>query len=121
MNIKNLSSRLYNANCICRFFGSAKSKHFHHHIHPTLDEKDVITDVAVLHIGTNDTRNSEVNKDLRADSIINIARECFVFGVETVFISSLTVNTRCNSVFISAVNKTLKAKYFMYNFALIDN
>ena len=31
------------------------------------------------------------------------------------------VNTRRNSAFICAVNKTLKAKYLMHNFHFIDN
>ena len=52
--------------------------------------------------------NSEVNKDLVADSIINI-KKCIAFSVKGVFISSFTVNTRRNSAFISAVNKDLKA------------
>ena len=34
----------------------------------------MITDIAVLHMGTHDIVNSEVNKDLVADSIINIAK-----------------------------------------------
>ena len=41
---------------------------------------------------TNDIVNSEVNKNLVADGIINIATECVAFGVKSVFISSLTVN-----------------------------
>ena len=121
INIKNLKSRLCNANCSCRFSGGATSKYFHHYIRPTLNETDMITDIAVLHMGTNDIINSEVNKDLVADSIINVARECVAFGVKSVFISRLTVNTRRNSAFISAVNKTLKAKCFMHNFHFIDN
>ena len=70
---------------------------------------------------TNDIKNSEVNKDLLAASIINIVRECVPLGVKTVFISSLTVNSRRNLAFISAVNKTLKAKCLMHNFHFIDN
>ena len=54
--------------------------------------------------------NSKVNKGLVAGSIINIARECVAFGIKSVFVSSLMVNTQCNSTFISAVNKALKAK-----------
>ena len=53
----------------------------------------MITDIAVLHMGTNDIINSEVNKNLVVDSIINIARECVAFGVKSVFIPSLMVNT----------------------------
>ena len=72
-------------------------------------------------MATNDIINSEVNKDLVADSIINIARERVAFGVKSVFISSLEVNTRRNSVFISAVNRIFKAKCRMPNFHFIDN
>ena len=53
-------------------------------------------------MGTDDIINLEVNKDPVADSIINIARECVAFGVKKAFISSLMVNTRRNSPFISA-------------------
>ena len=48
--------------------------------------------LVALHMRTNDIVNSEVNKNLVADGIINIARECVAFGVKSVFISSLTVN-----------------------------
>ena len=57
---------------------------------PTLNETNVITDTAILHTGTNNIINSENNKDIVADSIINIAGE------------------KCD--FISTVNETLKAK-----------
>ena len=73
INIKNLKSQLYNAYCSCRFFGGATSKHFHHYIHPSLNETNMLTDIAVLHMGASDIINSEANKDLAADSIINIA------------------------------------------------
>ena len=39
INIRNLNTRLSTANCKCRFFGGATSKHFHQHILPTLNEK----------------------------------------------------------------------------------
>ena len=108
------------SNLLC-FFGGATSKHFHIHIRPILNGTDMISDNAILHIGTNDIINEEVNKDLVANSIINIATECVAFAVKSVFISSLTVNTRRNSTFINAVNKTLKAKCLMHNFHFIDN
>ena len=72
-------------------------------------------------MGTNDIINSEVKKDLEADSIINIATECVSFDAKSVFISSLTVNTERNLAFISAVNNALKAYCFMYNFHFINN
>ena len=50
-----------------------------------------------------------------------MARECVAFGVKSVFILKLTVNTRLNSTFISAVNKTLKAKCLLQNLNFIDN
>ena len=45
----------------------------------------MIKDIAVLHMETNDIINLEVHKDLVADSIINIARECVAFGVKSLF------------------------------------
>lgn len=59
----------------------------------------MITDTAVLHTGTNNIINSENNKDIVADSIINIAGE------------------KC--CFISTVNKTLKPKCLSYTIIVI--
>ena len=58
-------------------------------------------------MGTNDILNMEADNDLNAKSVIDIAKECVPFGVKDVFVLSRTVNTRCNSAFISAVNKCL--------------
>ena len=57
INVKNLKSKFYNGKCKCRFFGGATSKYFHNYIHPTLNETDVITDIAVLHMRTSDIIN----------------------------------------------------------------
>ena len=48
INIRNLNTQLSNANCKCCFFGGATSKHFYHYIQPTLNEKNVKTDIDVL-------------------------------------------------------------------------
>ena len=93
INIRNLNTRLSTANCKCRFFGGATLKHFHHYIQPTLNGKNFKTDIAVLHMRTNDILNAEADKDLIAESVIDIAKECVRFGVKDVFISSVTVNT----------------------------
>ena len=47
---------------------------------------DVITDVAVLHMGTYDIIGSEVHKDLAADSTDNSARECIYLLVQKVYL-----------------------------------
>ena len=39
INIWNLNTRLSTANCMCRFFGGATSKHFHHYIQPMPNKK----------------------------------------------------------------------------------
>ena len=80
INIRNLNTRLSTANCKCRFFGGATSKHFHHYIQPTLNEKNVKTDTAILHMGTNEIFNAEGDKDLIAESVLDIAKECVQFG-----------------------------------------
>ena len=72
-------------------------------------------------MGTYDIINLEVNKDLVANNIINIAKKCFTFDVKSVFISSLTVNTRRGLVFITAINGNMKAKCLMHNFHFIDH
>ena len=94
INIRNLNTRLSTANCKCRFFGGATlKKHFHHYIQPTLNGKNVKTDIAVLHMRANDILNAEGNKDLIAKSVIDIAKECVRLVVKDVFVSSVTVNT----------------------------
>ena len=121
INIRNLTTRLSTANCKCHFFGGATSKHFYHYIQPTLNEKNVKTDIAVLHMGTNDILNAEGDKDLIAESVIDIAKECVQLGVKDVFVSSVTVNTRRSSAFISAVNNILQDKCATHQFHFIDN
>ena len=121
INIWNLNTRLSSANCKFRFFGGATSKHFHHYIQPRLNEKNVKTDIVVLHMGRNDILNAEGDKDLIAESVIDIAKECVRLGVKDVFVSSVTVNTRRSSAFISAVNNILQDKCATHQFHFIDN
>ena len=122
INIRNLNTRLSTANCKCRFFGGATlKKHFHHYIQPTLNGKNVKTDIAVLHMRANDILNAEGNKDLIAKSVIDIAKECVRLVVKDVFVSSVTVNTRRSSAFISAVNNILQDKCATHQFHFIDN
>ena len=64
INIWNLNTWLSTANWKCRFSGGAASKHFHHYIQPTLNQTNVKTDIAVLHMGTNGILNAEANEDL---------------------------------------------------------
>ena len=40
INIWNLNTRLSTTNCMCRFFGGATSKHFHHYIQPMPNRTD---------------------------------------------------------------------------------
>ena len=121
INIRNFNTRLSTAYCKCRFFGSATSKHFHHYIQPTLNEANVKTDITVVHMGTNYILNAKADKDLIAESVLDIPKECVRFGVIDVFISSVTVNTRRSSAFISAVNKILEDKCTTHQFHFIDN
>ena len=58
-----------------------------------LNKKNTKTDIAVLHKGTNDILNAESNKDLIAEGVRDIAKECVRLGVKDVFVSSVTVNT----------------------------
>ena len=125
INIRNLNTRLRIANCKCRFFGGATSKHFHHYIQPTLNETNIKTDIVVLHMGTNSILNAKVNKDLIAESVIGIAKECVRFNVKDVlkdvFVCRVTVNTRRCSAFISAVNNILQDRCATHQFHLIYN
>ena len=72
-------------------------------------------------MGTNDILNAEGDKDLIAESVIDIAKECVQLGVKDVFVSSVTVNTRRSSAFISAVNNILQDKCATHQFHFIDN
>ena len=74
METKNLNSRLHNANYRCCFFDGATLKHSHH-IRPTLNEINLIMDIVLSHMITDHITKLEVNKDLLADSIINVAKE----------------------------------------------
>ena len=120
INIRNLNTRLSTATCKCRYFGGATSKHFHHYIQPTLNETNFKTDIAVLHMGTSNIFDTEADKDLITDSVIDIAKECVQFDVKDIFVFSLTVNTRGSSVFISAVNKILQDKFATHQFHFIE-
>ena len=64
----------------------------------------------------NDILNAEGDKGLIAKSFIDIAKECFRFGVKDVFVSSVTVNTRRSFAFISAVNNILQDKCATHQF-----
>ena len=70
-------------------------------------------------MGINDIINSDTNKDLVADSIINIAIEGIAFSVKSLFISSLTVNNGRNWAFINGVNKTVKDVSCKYSHLMI--
>ena len=72
-------------------------------------------------MGINDTLNAETDKDLIAENVIDIAKECVRFGVKDVFVSSVTVKTRRSSAFISAVNNILQNKCATHQFHFIDN
>ena len=78
-NIRNLNTRLSTANCKCRFFGGATSKHLHHYIQPTLNEKNVKTDIFVLYMRTNDILNAEGDRDLITESVIDRCERCICF------------------------------------------
>ena len=53
INIRNLNTRISTTNSKCRVFGSATPEHFHHYTQPTLNERNVKTYIAVLHMGRN--------------------------------------------------------------------
>ena len=88
INIRNLNTRLSTADCKCCLFGGATSKHFHHYIQPTLNEKNAKTDISVPYMGTNDILNAEGDKDLIAESVIDIGKKCVRLGVKDIFVSS---------------------------------
>ena len=72
-------------------------------------------------MGTNDILNVEGDKDLIVESVIGIAKECFRLCVKDVFVSSVTVNTRGSSAFISVVNNILQDKCAAHQFPFIDS
>ena len=86
-----------------------------------LNEKNVRTEIAVLHMGTNDILNAEGNKYLNAENVIDIAKESVRMSAKDVFVSSVTVNSRRSSAFISAVNNILQDKCATHQFHFIDN
>ena len=74
-----------------------------------------------MHMGANDALNAEANEDLIAESVIDIAKECIWFGVKGVFVSSVVVNTRRKSAFISEFNKILQDKCATNQLRFVDN
>ena len=46
----------------------------------TIFSQHIKTDIAFLHMGTNDILNAEGDKDLIAESVLDIAKECVQFG-----------------------------------------
>ena len=81
INIQNLNTRLST-----EIASVVTSKHFGHYIQPTLNEKNTKTDIAVLHMGTNDLLNAEGNKDLIAEGVTDIAKERVRLGVKDVLV-----------------------------------
>ena len=71
--------------------------------------------------GQNDILNADGDKNLIAESVIDIAKECVRMGVKDVFVSSVTLNTRRSSAFISAVNNILQDTCAIHQFHFIDN
>ena len=76
---------------------------------------------SALVVKTNDILDAEADKYLAIESVIDIAKECVRFGGKDAFISSVTVNTRRSSVFISAVNNIFQDKCATHQFHFIDN
>ena len=81
INIQNLNTRLST-----EIASVVTSKYFGHYIQPTLNEKNTKTDIAVLHMGTNDLLNAEGNKDLIAEGVTDIAKERVRLGVKDVLV-----------------------------------
>ena len=82
---------------------------------------NVEIDIAALHIETNGILNTQDDKDLIAESVIDIGKECVRFGMKDVSVSGVTVNTRGSSAFISVVNNILQDKCPAHQFHFIDN
>ena len=62
-------------------------------------------------MGTNDFLNAEGDKYLIVESVIDIAKECVWLGVKDVFVSNVTVNTRCSSAFIMQLSPQQSSSY----------
>ena len=95
------------------------SKHFHHYVQPTLNETNLKADVAVPLMEINDILNTEANKDVIAESVIGIAKECFRFGVKDAFVSNVTVNTQRSSAFIAQLIEFFKINGQRIGFILL--
>ena len=104
-----------------RSFDTTTSKHFYHYIQSTLNDENVKSDIAVLHIGKNDIIDKVADKDLILEGVTDIAKESVRFSVKDLFVSSVTVDTRRSSTFISAINKILQDKCARLQFHFIDN
>ena len=72
-------------------------------------------------MGANDILKTEADEDLMAKMVTDIVKECVRFSEKDVFVSSVTVKTRCNSTFICAVNEILQNKDATHQLYFIDN
>ena len=84
---------------------------------PTLEMKP---DTLIIHVGTNDLRNVEDDKQV-ADNIINLAIHCNQENEIPIIISSLTCREDRHKERIKKVNEDLKAKCQERNIGFMDN
>ena len=75
-------------------------------------------DVVVIHAGTINYFNDDVNKI--ADEIFNLVNICQSYGVNDVFVSGLTFRNRHQSK-VRELNNILNKSKFLYGFSFINN
>ena len=92
MKGKEISKELKHGPAYVRSFPGANCNEMSHYVIPHLTERT--PDAVVLHVGTNDVRTRrgqrEKSNEQIANEIIAIGRTCKSFGVNDVFISSIT-------------------------------
>lgn len=106
-----------NEKVVVKSFPGATIKQMYDYANPTLEMKP---DTLIIHVGTNDLRNMEDDKQV-ADNIIDLATHRNRENEIPVIISSLTCREDRYKERIKKVNDDLKAKCEQRNIGYLDN
>ena len=97
-------------------FPGATPKELAHYCIPTLLEDK--PDIMIINAGTNSSNKNDLFKI--ADDISNIANICRSYGVNDVYVSSITYRRQYQKL-ITDLNNILRSKQLSHDFILIEN
>ena len=121
IRFKEFNNHIHNGYAKFKVFPGATISNLNYYAKPTLDEEK--PDVVTIHVGINNLLNESPNQstDKIVDDIINMGRECMLYGVEKVMISGITECKRIDSDRITNVNRMINEKCKQENFIFVNN